>query len=150
QKSQSFLDTQFTTDIAVNLPSNLLVKMDIASMSASIEGRSPLLDHHLAEFLATLPASFFCRNSRGKALLRDAYRVQLPERVTTAPKRGFEVPLQSWLDNELRDLLHDTLRAPDCHVACFVQRDYLRRVLDGSILKERNRPFMLYSLLMLE
>ena len=45
------------TDVNTYLPGDLLVKMDIATMAYSVEGRSPFLDHHLMEFAAGLPAT---------------------------------------------------------------------------------------------
>ena len=51
----SGLDTQLYGDIYIILLSDLLVKMDMATMAASLEGCSPLLDHTLAEFTAGLP-----------------------------------------------------------------------------------------------
>ena len=81
------LDTQLAGDVSVNLLSDLLVKMDIASMAASLEARSPLLDHTLAEFVASLPDGYRIRGGRLKALLRDSYRGCIPDEVLRAAAR---------------------------------------------------------------
>lgn len=146
----SGLDTQLYADIHINLLSDLLVKMDMATMAASVEGRSPLLDHKLAEFVASLPDSYRLRRWSLKALLRDAYRGRLPDEVLNGRKRGFEVPLRSWLENGWHELLMDTLGAGSARVKQYVSGDFVRNVLKGKEARERNWPYMLYALLVLE
>jgi asparagine synthase (glutamine-hydrolysing) len=137
-------------DFAVNLLSDLLVKMDMATMAASLEARSPLLDHRLAEAVAGLPPSHLMRGGRLKSLLRDAYRDELPERVVTAPKRGFEIPLASWLDGDLREPLHDTIGSPGARVRSYLDGGAIDALLTGESFGDRNRAFLLYALLVLE
>ncbi len=84
-------------DLEFFLPGDLLVKMDRASMAASVEARSPLLDHELVEYAVTLPPSLLFSARSTKPLLRAAAAGLLPRTVRLAPKRGFEVPLAAWL-----------------------------------------------------
>jgi asparagine synthase (glutamine-hydrolysing) len=99
-------------DQVTYLPGDLLVKMDRATMAYSLEARSPLLDHHLAEFAATLPEDLLFDAHGGKALVRHAYRDVLPREILERPKMGFGVPLASWLRVELRPLLEQHLLDP--------------------------------------
>lgn len=55
------LRAQMDADVRVNLLSGLLVKMDMATMAYSLEARSPLLDHKLAEYVAGLPSDYLLR-----------------------------------------------------------------------------------------
>ncbi|MGE5236947.1 MAG: asparagine synthase (glutamine-hydrolyzing) [Acidobacteriota bacterium] len=93
------------------LPGDLLVKMDRATMAASLEARSPFLDHRLLERVAAFPPSVLVRLFQTKSVVRDAARDFLPARVRLAAKRGFEVPLTAWLEgdwaSEVRDVLED-------------------------------------------
>ncbi|MEK6257014.1 MAG: asparagine synthase (glutamine-hydrolyzing) [Planctomycetota bacterium] len=146
----SGFDTQATGDIQVNLLSDLLVKMDIATMAHSLEARSPLLDHQLAEFLATLPDSQRITGGRLKGLLRDAYRGRLPDEVILGKKRGFEFSLSSWLENELRGLIMDTLGSPAARVRSFLNGQFIDNLLAGGILRDRNCACLVYALLVLE
>ena len=146
----SGLDTQLSTDINVNLLSQLLVKLDIATMAYSLEGRSPLLDHVLAEFVATIPDRFRLRRGRPKSLLRDAYRGLLPDEVIDGRKRGFEIPLQSWLENDLRELLMDTLGNQSAHVRNYLDAAFIDRLLARKTMADRNWATSVYSLLVLE
>ena len=84
-------------DVEFFLPGDLLVKMDRASMAASLEARSPLLDQELVEYAVALPPSVVFSAMGTKPLLRAAAAGLLPRPVRCAPKRGFEVPLAQWL-----------------------------------------------------
>ena len=146
----SAMDRQVAAELEINLPSDLLVKMDMATMAASLEGRSPFLDHELAEFALRLPVSYRVRGRRPKAVLRDAYRGRLPDEVVEGRKRGFEVPLAAWLEDDLRDLVRDALLSPGSRVAEYVDLAFVRATLEGTVMRERNRPGLAYALLMLE
>ncbi|OYV97074.1 MAG: asparagine synthase (glutamine-hydrolyzing) [Acidobacteria bacterium 21-70-11] len=144
------VDAQIAGDIGIELLSSLLVKMDMATMAASLEGRSPFLDHEVAQFALRLPVAFRVRGARLKAVLRDAYRDRLPREVIEGRKRGFEVPLAAWLDGDLRDLVGDALLAPDARIAAYVEPAFVRAVVEGAAMRERNRAGLVYALLMLE
>lgn len=146
----SDLKTQISTDMDVILPSDHLVKMDIATMAASVEARSPLMDHVLAEFAARVPDCHLMRHLRLKSLLRDAYRGRLSDGVIRGKKRGFEVPLRAWLKSEFRDIIGDTLLQPTAFVNEYVAPELVRRLCEGRVLQDRNWPGIIYSLLMLE
>ncbi len=144
------VDTQVAGDIGIELLSSLLVKMDMATMAASLEGRSPFLDHEVAQFALRLPVAFRVRGSRLKAVLRDAYRGRLPREVIEGRKRGFEVPLAAWLEGDLRDLVRDALLGPNPRVGEYVEPAFVRALVEGRTMQERNRPGLIYALLVLE
>jgi asparagine synthase (glutamine-hydrolysing) len=99
------------------LPGDILPKVDIASMSRSLEVRAPLLDHRLAEALTTLPAGLRMRGSRGKLLLRRIAQGLLPEAIVERKKQGFSVPIDAWLRGGLRPLVEEHLASPGAAVA---------------------------------
>jgi len=146
----SVLALQMDADIKINLLSDLLVKMDMATMAASVEARSPFMDHVLAEFVSLQPPHYLLRSGRTKALLRDAYRGLLPEDVIAGPKRGFEVPLNSMLRNDFRPLIMDTLACSSSKVASYISRYFIDALLAGTIMQDRNYGYILYALLVLE
>ena len=65
--ADSIVDVMLDVDIQTYLPDDLLVKMDIATMASSLEARSPLLDHELMEFAASLPPSSRCADARRRS-----------------------------------------------------------------------------------
>ncbi|GGN09429.1 asparagine synthetase B [Terrabacter tumescens] len=146
----SHLDQSMLSDVTLNLRSDLLVKMDIGTMSASLEARSPFLDHEVASFGWALQAGYRVRGRTTKRILRDAYRSDLPQEVLGGAKRGFEVPMQQWLDGPLRPLLLDTLTSGSARLYEFLDRDLVRGLLDGHGLPDRNRTYVVYALLVLE
>jgi len=96
-------------DFRMYLEDNLLVKVDRASMACSLEMRTPFLDHRLIEFAAGLPTDLKVRGFKTKYILKTAVEKWLPHKIVHRQKRGFTVPVASWLRNELLPLLAETL-----------------------------------------
>jgi asparagine synthase (glutamine-hydrolysing) len=75
----------------------ILAKVDRATMSASLEGREPLLDHRIVEFAAQLPSTFKYDNGVKKVLLREIVHKRIPPELMVKRKMGFGAPIHSWL-----------------------------------------------------
>lgn len=89
-------------DAFYTLPDDYLQKIDVASMAFSLESRDPLLDHDLVEWAMKLPVSWKLRNGENKYLLRKlAYRY-VPKKILDRTKKGFGVPVNDWLRNDLK------------------------------------------------
>ena len=87
------------------LVDDLLVKVDRATMAYSIEGREPFLDHRLVEFAARLNSNFHYRNKTPKSLLREICYEYIPKSLMDRPKKGFAIPTNKWLRNELKEMV---------------------------------------------
>ena len=96
------------------LPDDILVKVDRASMAASVEARVPLLDHEVAEFAWSLPLNLRAHPADSKWILKQVLARYVPEKLFDRPKRGFNVPLGDWMRKELRDWA-DSLLSSDKH-----------------------------------
>jgi asparagine synthase (glutamine-hydrolysing) len=92
-------------DFLTYLPDNMLLRSDKVLMGASVEGRMPLLDHHVVERVADVPASARSGIREAKRILRAAVRDLLPPELLRQPKRGFPVPVSSFLVDDPNRLL---------------------------------------------
>ena len=95
------LDRAQYADMKIALPGDILTKVDRMSMAVSLEVREPLLDHHLVEFAATLPAHMRVRGSTGKWLMKKAMERYLPNEILYRPKMGFVTPISGWFRGPL-------------------------------------------------
>lgn len=137
-------------EAAANLTGDMLVKVDRASMAASLEVRCPLLDHELAEFAASIPLAWKLRNGAGKRILLDALGDRLPKALLTRPKMGFGVPLDDWFRGPLREFTWDTLAGPRFAARGIVDPAFVRYLLEEHQSGRRSNHHQIYQLLMLE
>lgn len=86
-------------DTEFYLPHDLLMKLDGATMQASLEGRCPYLDPDLWACLHSMPRAAWANKKLSRALLRTLVPAELMPRA----KRGLTLPLAGWLRGELRD-----------------------------------------------
>jgi asparagine synthase (glutamine-hydrolysing) len=105
----SFLNRMLYFDLKVHLPALLHVE-DRTSMAWGLESRVPLLDHRIAEFMASIPPVIKFRGGEPKYIFRRAVRNTVPDRILARKdKKGFPVPLHLWQRGPLRDFIHDVL-----------------------------------------
>lgn len=141
------LNKLMALDFEINLFSDLLVKMDIASMANSLETRSPMLGKEILEYAPTLPGHFKIRGSTTKFLLRNIASDLLPSVLVNQPKRGFEVPLKDWVNNMLSDIIMDYLHATDTFYTRFIPRQKVEQMLQRKWrVSEEKRAKMIWSL----
>ncbi len=137
-------------EATANLTGDMLVKVDRASMAASLEVRCPLLDHQLAEFATRIPTSWKWQNGKGKRILIDTFADRLPPELLNRPKMGFGVPLDHWFRGPLRDLLHDSLLGRRFLDRGIAPPESVRYLLHEHDSGRRSNHHQLYALLMLE
>lgn len=90
-------------DLTVNLPSDMLNRLDRASMAHSLEARVPFLSHKMVEWAFTMPTSLKLRRGVGKFVVRKAAEGLLPSEILRRPKQGFQIPMASWLRGKFGD-----------------------------------------------
>jgi asparagine synthase (glutamine-hydrolysing) len=111
--SHNPFDWMLYFDNHTSLPNDLLVKMDIASMHCGLEARSPLLDHELAEFCASLPLDRKLRGGEGKLFLKRTAARTFGKAFANRKKQGFGIPLEAWLKGPLRQDVMGTIADRD-------------------------------------
>lgn len=103
------LNRMLAVDFRTFLVDNNLTKVDRATMSVSLEGREPLLDHRIVEFAAQLPSSYKFQPGQTKIILKNIVHKYVPPSIMERPKMGFIVPIMGWFRNELKDLIMEHL-----------------------------------------
>ena len=116
-------------DLNTYLPLDILTKVDRMTMAHSIEARPPLLDHHLVEFAATVPAHLRLRAGTTKYLLKRAMRGLLPHDIIDRPKQGFAVPLARWFRGRLAGFAREVLLSDTTRQRRYLNTEYLERLL---------------------
>jgi asparagine synthase (glutamine-hydrolysing) len=138
-------------DFDTNLFDDLLVKMDIATMANSQEGRSPFLSKELLEYVPSLHDSYKIKGRTTKYMLRKLAAKYLPPQLINQPKRGFEIPLKNWVDNELKEIVFDYLSSSACFYENFVKQNFVHDLLSKKIkISAEKRAKILWTILSME
>lgn len=149
-RDASPLNRMLHVDTKVWLPDDLLVKADRMTMANSLELRVPFLDHRLVEFAATLPIRSKLNGGCGKSLLRDSMRGILPNTIIDRPKKGFPVPLASWLRGPMRSFTRDHLLGADSVSCRYLDRPTLTRIVEEHEQGKADRSGELWTVLVFE
>jgi asparagine synthase (glutamine-hydrolysing) len=135
-------------DLMLNLPSQMLTKVDRASMAHSLEVRVPMLGNALIDLALAMPVEMKLRGSVGKYVIRKAIAPWLPEGILDRRKQGFVVPLGSWFAGDLgqhvRELWHDSGLAE----AGYLNPAGFDRVLAEHASGRRDHGRLLYAIAM--
>ncbi len=132
------------------LPDNLLERMDMMTMAASIEARAPFMDVQLAEFASTLPDSYRIKGRVTKRIVREALAPRLPQSVLTRRKNGFRMPVTEWFRGPLRDSARELLLSPDSISSPYLDRATVALYLDEHANGKQNHEKTLWALFALE
>ena len=103
------LSYMMAIDYQTYMVDDILQKVDRATMSVSLEGREPFLDQDIIEWAAQLPSHYKYHKGIKKYILRQIVHRHLPQSMMERPKMGFGIPIETWLSNELRELVEDYL-----------------------------------------
>ena len=142
----SDLEQFLYADTALQLPGQMLAKVDRTSMAHSLEVRVPFLSHRLVDWAATVPLGAKLRGGEGKRLLRHAVAPWLPPATTTRRKQGFKLPLASWFAGDLgrhvRAIWHESGAAR----AGLLRRDAVEMLVREHASGRRDHGRTLYAL----
>jgi asparagine synthase (glutamine-hydrolysing) len=107
----------------------ILHEDDLNAMYYSIENRSPFLDRELFEYAQTIPTRLLVRDGKAKAVLREAMRGIVPDRIIDNRRKvGFNAPIEALLDFEDAEVRAELLA--DSPLWEHVRRDKVAGLLD--------------------
>ncbi len=110
-RRMAYAEKAMMQDTIDYLPGDILTKVDRAGMSASLETRIPFLDHEIISYAWRLPFDYKYKNGSGKYILKEIAHNYIPKSLLDRPKKGFDIPLSSYLRDELRDYSLDIINA---------------------------------------
>ena len=138
-------------DFVTYLPEDLLTKVDIATMTVALEGRSPFLDHELLELSARIPFSLKLKGLNNKKyILKEALRGIVPDEVMFRPKMGFGVPIAHWFRGELKDYAREKLLDGQLVKRNLFKRSAIENILHTHASTDVNFSPHIWALLTLE
>lgn len=130
------------------LPNDILVKVDRASMSVSLESRAVYLDHRLVAYAAKLPMNMLVGAQGSKLVLRNILRKYLPASYWERPKMGFAIPVDAWLRGSLKDWAAELLSEDRLKRQGFFDAKMVRQKWQEHQKETRNWQFELWDILM--
>ena len=122
------------------MQNQLLRDADVMSMAHGLEIRVPFLDKAFMELSFKIDSTLKYNGRRGKQLLIDAFKDQLPKIVWDRPKMGFSFPFKEWLSNErystgsgenFMTTYHEKLKNNDMHWSQFFSLQILQEFSNG-------------------
>jgi len=150
-KNISDLNKIMAVDYKTYMVDDILVKVDRATMSVSLEGREPLLDHRIIEFMAKLPDTYKIRDGKTKYLMRKILEKHIPKELWERPKQGFAIPGNHWFHNELKYLFDEYLINSN-RSSGLLNKKYVNNIVSNYFNKyNKNSNYLrIWSLLMWE
>jgi len=137
-------------DFQVLLADDYIVKVDVASMAASLEVRPPMLDHHFVEACWGLPDRYKLHWGERKWLLKRIAAKHVPPGVVYRPKLGFAMPMRHWWKGPLANVLSTLMRDSRCVDLGWIRPEPVLRRLREHASGEANHDTRLWIILWLE
>jgi len=132
------------------LPADILVKVDRASMSASLETRAPFLDRRVIEAAWSIKLDSKIKGKEGKIILKDILYRYVPKNMLERPKQGFSIPLDKWLRGELSEWASELLSLDLINELNIFEASEVNKLWESHLSQKENNGHKLWTVLMLQ
>lgn len=144
------IERMMALDMLGYMPDDILVKVDRAAMSASLETRVPFLDHRVVEFAWSMPMDVKLRDGETKWALRQLLYRHVPRKLIERPKAGFGVPIDSWLRGPLKAWAEELLDEQRLRREGYFRPEPVRRAWAAHQAGRANMQHQLWPVLMFQ
>ncbi|HEV8677598.1 MAG TPA: asparagine synthase (glutamine-hydrolyzing) [Candidatus Paceibacterota bacterium] len=132
------------------LMDQVMAKVDRASMHYALETRAPFLNHPVVDYAFSLPYRFKQKGNTSKYILKELMRGKLPDTVVSRKKKGFGIPLASWLSGPLRPLCEELLSPASLDAHGLFDPAEARQLMDEHFAKKRDNRKELWNLMVFQ
>ena len=137
-------------DMQTYLCDDIMTKVDRTSMGASLEVRSPFLDHNVVAFSWRIPIQYKISKTQGKLILKNCLYRFLPPSLVDQPKKGFQIPLDQWLRGPLRQWAEEMLNPLRLKNQGFFNVKEVRALWDLHLSGKQNYQYQIWNILMFQ
>ncbi len=137
-------------DYQTYMVDDILQKVDRATMSVSLEGREPFLDQHIIEWAAQIPSHFKYYNGQKKYIIKQIVHKYLPQQMMERPKMGFGIPVETWLNNELKDLVKEYLSEENLKIHGLFNVEEVNNIVSDFFKGRKEKYLKIWYLLMFQ
>ena len=146
----SDMDRMLYCDTKVRLPECMLARTDRMTMAVSLEGRTPFLDHRVAELALSIPHRLKIRGGKEKVILKQALRKYVPESIVSRRKQGLAVPFALWTSSGIEADIKRILSPGSIRQRGWFQPEYVSKLLTQWRDYGSRQAQQVWSLLCLE
>ncbi len=146
----SSLAYMMAVDYQTYLVDDILQKVDRASMTVSLEGREPFLDHRIIEFVAQLPDNFKYHKGIKKHILKEITHQYIPKTMMDRPKTGFAIPIEKWLATDLKEQVYCYLNRQTIESEGIFHADQVDKLVVDFFKGKKEYATKIWYLLMFE
>lgn len=144
---QEYINQLCAVDCQIYLPDDILFLLDKTTMAESIEGRVPLLDHRIVEFMQQIPVKFKINNGVRKSFLRRMMRGRLPDSVLNDKKKqGFAGPVETWKNKGLFGICKNLILSPEAKSRGFWNHKFVESIFSNKNNLTGQQVWMLLTL----
>ncbi len=137
-------------DYQTYMVDDILQKVDRATMSVGLEGREPFLDQDIIEWAAQLPSGYKYYNGQKKYILKQIVHKYIPGELMERPKMGFGIPIETWLNNELKGLAREYLSKKNLDVHGLFNEEEVQTILSDFFNGRKEKYLKIWYLLMFQ
>ncbi len=148
--AQDELNRVLYMDMKLYMESDILVKVDRASMANSLEVRVPLLNRVFVEYVNALPLNYKLRGFTRKYIFREALRDKLPKEILDRKKHGFGMPVSKWLRSDLKELAQEHLSESRLRRDGIFEPAYVQGLLSNHLAGRQDNRKPLWTLLVFQ